>query len=199
MAQLANKSIPYSHLLHKGVTYKWDEKCDQAFNKIKDYLLMPLVLMLPILGKPLILYILEIVATLNALLAQHDENGKERAIYYISRTMVGHELNYTSIDKSCLLVVFVAQKFRHYILTHQMNLIAKIDSLKYLLSKATLIGQTIKWVMILKEHEIEYVEHKAIKGQAIPDQLIEAPIYSKNPFVLEFTDESIFNISVVDH
>lgn len=44
--------------------------------------------------------------TLGALLAQHDETWKERSIYYINKTLVGYELNYTSIEKACLEVVF---------------------------------------------------------------------------------------------
>lgn len=78
--------------------------------------------------------------------------------------MVGHKLNYTSIEKECLAIVFATQKFRHYMLAHQLKLMEKIDPLKYLLSKATLIGQKTKWVMILTKHDIEYVEHKTIKG-----------------------------------
>ena len=99
----------------------------------------------------MILYISATVAALGALLAQHDENGIERAIYYISRTMVGHELNYTFIEKACLAVVFASQKFRHYMLAHKIKLIAKIDPLKYLLSKAMLTRRMAKWVMILSE------------------------------------------------
>lgn len=94
----------------------------------------------PISGNPFILYILATTATLGALLAQHNENGKERAIYYIIRTMVGHEHNYTSIERACLAFMFAAQKFKHYMLAHQIKLIAKIDPLKYLLSKAMLTG-----------------------------------------------------------
>lgn len=52
--------------------------------------------------------------------------------------------------------------------------------------------------MILTKHDIEYVEHKAIKGQVIADQLVEAPIYSENPLVSEFPNESIFNLSMAD-
>jgi hypothetical protein len=44
--------------------------------------------MLLIPNQPLILYILATIATLGALLAQQDEIGKERAIYYISMTLV---------------------------------------------------------------------------------------------------------------
>ena len=57
-----------------------------------------------------------------------------------------------------------------------MRLIPKIDPLKYLLSKAALTSYLAKWVMILSEFDIEYMENKAIKGKAIANQLVEAPI-----------------------
>ena len=54
-------------------------------------------------------------------------------------------------------------------LVHTTRLVAKIDPLKYLLSKAALTGRLAKWVMILSEFDIQYVERKAIKGQTIAD------------------------------
>ena len=64
----------------------------------------------PILGKPLILYISATNSSLGALLAQSDEMDKERAIYYISRTLVAYEINYIGIEKACLAIVFASQK-----------------------------------------------------------------------------------------
>ena len=64
--------------------------------------------------------------------------GKERAIYYISCTLVSYELNYTSIEKACLTLVFASQKLRHYMLAQTVQLVAKINPLKYLLSKIVL-------------------------------------------------------------
>ena len=61
-------------------------------------------------------------------------------------------------------------------LTHTINLVSKIDPLKYLLSKASLTGRLAKWVMILSEFDIHYVDRKAIKGQVIADQLADAPL-----------------------
>ena len=49
-------------------------------------------------------------------------------------------------------------------LNHTTYLIAKIDPLKYLLSKAALTGRAAKWVLILSEFDIVYKDHKAIKG-----------------------------------
>ena len=71
------------------------------------------MLMPPSQGKPLILYISATTNYLGALLAQQDELGKERAIYYISHTLVQYELNYTYIEKACLAIVFASQKLRH--------------------------------------------------------------------------------------
>ena len=92
----------------------------------------------PIKGKPLILYISATTNYLGALLAQQYDMGKEREIYYISRTLVSYELNYASFEKACLVVVFASQKLIHYMLAHTTQLIAKIDPLKYLLSKVVL-------------------------------------------------------------
>ena len=61
-------------------------------------------------------------------------------------------------------------------LNNKTKLIVKIDPLKYLLSKSSLIGRIEKWVMLLSEFDIEYVNQKAIKGQILVDHLIKAPL-----------------------
>ena len=57
-------------------------------------------------------------------------------------------------------------------LNHTTHLIAKIDPLKYLLSKDSLTGHVAKWVLIISEFNIFYKDRKAIKGQDIFDQLV---------------------------
>ena len=68
-----------------------------------------------------------------------------------------------------MAVVFASQKLRHYMLAHTTRLVAKINPLKYLLSKATLTGCLAKWVMVLSEFDIQYVERKDTKGQVIAE------------------------------
>ena len=80
---------------------------------------------------------------------------------------------------------------------HQKTmLISKIDPLKYLLSKATLTGHKEKWVMILSEFDIEYVDRREIKGKVIIDQLVEENIEDDHPMLIDFPDKSIFNIDI---
>ena len=99
ISQLGNKAQPFNKNLHKGATCIWNEKCQKNLDQIKDYLAKPPILMPPIQGKPLILYIYATKNSFGALLAQQDDMGKERAIYYISHTLVTYKLKYTIIEK----------------------------------------------------------------------------------------------------
>ena len=82
-----------------------------------------------------------------------------------------------------------------YASNHTTYLIAKIDPLNYLLSKAALTGRATKWVLILSEFDIVYKDHKAIKGQVIADQLVEAPLQGDHPIVVDFSDDTIMTIA----
>lgn len=101
---MVDRFYAFTHLLHKNVPFRWDDKCEEDFNKLKEYLMNPPVLMSPIEGKPLLLYILATKVSLGVLLVQQDHEGKERVIYYISRNLVRYEINYRSVEKSCLAI-----------------------------------------------------------------------------------------------
>lgn len=154
ISQLVDRSQPFTKTLHKGVKYNWSQDCDQSLTQIKKYLANPPILMPPIYRKPLILYISAIETSLGILLAQEDNDNKERAIYYLIRTPISYKMNYSIIKKACLAIVFSSQKLRDYMLSHTTWLVAKIDPLKYLLSKVALTRRLAKWVMILSEFDI---------------------------------------------
>ncbi|XP_074282818.1 uncharacterized protein LOC141607366 [Silene latifolia] len=112
--------------MKKDAPFQWDEKCKHAFDSIKKYLASALVLGAPIPGKPLILYIATEERSLGAMCAQEIEDRKERALYYLSRTFVGAELNYSPIEKICLALVFAIQKLRHYMQAHTIHVVSKV-------------------------------------------------------------------------
>ncbi|TYK22842.1 protein NYNRIN-like [Cucumis melo var. makuwa] len=86
-----------------------------GFNK---YLLNSIVLGAPVPDKPLILYIAALERSLGTLLAQEEEKEKERALYYLSRTLVGAKVNYSPIEKMCLALFFAIDKFNNVMLEH---------------------------------------------------------------------------------
>lgn len=89
ISNLLGHCQPFSRLTKKGVSFVWDQACQNAFDNIKQYLFNPPMLMSPTLGRPLLLYLVAMESFLGALLAQHNEEGKEHALYYLSKIMVG--------------------------------------------------------------------------------------------------------------
>ncbi|KAI5342013.1 hypothetical protein L3X38_009888 [Prunus dulcis] len=127
ISNLAGRCQPFSRLMKKDVPFVWDEACHNAFESIKKYLSSSPLLGAPIPGKQLKLYIAAQERSIGALLAQENELHKEQALYYLSRTLTGPELNYTPIEKTCLALVFAIQKLRHHMQAFTVHLIARAD------------------------------------------------------------------------
>ena len=127
--------------MKKDEHFEYDEACSNAFAYIKRYLLNPPVLGAPILRKPLVLYIAAQEKSLGALMAQENKEGKERALYYLSRTQNGAEFNYSPTEKMCLAFFFAKDKLKHYMQAYTVCLIAKANPIKYVLSRPVVLGR----------------------------------------------------------
>ncbi|KAI5313715.1 hypothetical protein L3X38_042891 [Prunus dulcis] len=68
ISDLFRRCQPFSRLMKKDVPFVWDQACQNALESIKQYMLNLPVLMGPIKGKPLILYIAALECSLGALL-----------------------------------------------------------------------------------------------------------------------------------
>ena len=94
-------------MLKKHYSGEWIEDCQNTFDKVKDYLSTPSILVPPILWKPLILYLIVHEKSIGCVLGQHDESGKKKhAIYYLSKKFTvqvllsGKDVLCTSLDHS---------------------------------------------------------------------------------------------------
>ena len=79
---------PIFKLLKKDQAVKWNDDCQNAFDKIKEYLQDPPILMPPVEGRPLIMYLTILENSMGCMLGQHDESGrKEHVIYYLNKSL----------------------------------------------------------------------------------------------------------------
>ncbi|XP_020598499.1 uncharacterized protein LOC110038079 [Phalaenopsis equestris] len=194
VSNLSGRCQPFSALTKKDVRFHWDEACQHAFDDIKCYLLNPPVLAAPVPGRPLILYIATLDESIRALLAQMNEEEKENALYYLSRRFIPAEMRYPPIEKHCLSLVFSVQKLRHYMLSHHVDLISRVNPLQYLMTRPTLAGRLARWAMILSQFDISYVPQRAVKGQALAEFLAAHPIPADSPLNDDFPDEHLMVI-----
>jgi len=113
---------------------------------------------------------------LRALLAQHNDQGHEQTIYYLSKTTIGAEHHYNLIEKECLALVFAVQKIRHYLIGQTIRVIFKVNPLRLLMIKSSLLNGCLeKWVILLSQYEMQFLSQKAIKGQEVADFLAKHP------------------------
>ena len=115
ISNLSGRCQPFTRLMKKGVNFVWDQDCEEAFQSIKQYLANPPALAAPVQGRPFILYTCALEYSLGAMLAQENDEGKEMALYYLSRKMMGAEFRYSPVEKECLALMFAVQKLRHYL------------------------------------------------------------------------------------
>ena len=82
---------------------------------------------------------------MGAVLGQHDETGrKEHAIYYLSKKFTDYEARYSTIEKTYLSLVWAAQKLRHYMMAHPVQLLCRHDPIKYLFQTPAMVGRCVK-------------------------------------------------------
>ncbi|KAH9303528.1 hypothetical protein KI387_043890 [Taxus chinensis] len=89
---------PINNLLKKDYSIDWTEDCNEAFDAVNHFLLSPPTLMPPKLDRPLILYSRATNVSLACMLAQEDNDKRERAIYFIRRTLLDYETRYTQAE-----------------------------------------------------------------------------------------------------
>ena len=73
---IPDHDVPFG-LLRKSQPTIWDDQCQRTFERIREYLLSPPVLVPPILGYPLLLYLSVSTVALDCMLAQLDDSSKE--------------------------------------------------------------------------------------------------------------------------
>ncbi|XP_058003726.1 uncharacterized protein LOC131180128 [Hevea brasiliensis] len=195
IARLTITCEPIFKLLRKNQPVVWNEQCQEAFEKIKQYLSNPPILSPPIPSIPLILYLSVENMALGTMLAQEVEN-LERAIYYISKKLLAYEENYSLIERTCLAIVWATKKLRHYFQTHQVIVVSRMDPLKYLFEVPTLVGKLAKWLVLLYEFDIVYETRKTIKGRVVAKFLSENPVNEEEEVETAFPDESFKLVEV---
>ena len=57
ISKATDKCLPFFESLNGNKRFLWDDKCDQAFNVLKEYLGKPLLLSKPVKDEPLFLYL----------------------------------------------------------------------------------------------------------------------------------------------
>ena len=98
-------ATPLHKLLKKDQAFELTEESRAAWDSLKKALINPLVLARPDTSKPYILSTDAFGLGIGAILSQKDDNGKERPIYFASRSLSPAETRYSATELELLAVV----------------------------------------------------------------------------------------------
>jgi hypothetical protein len=76
----------------------------------------------------------------------------------------------------------------------QIQVVARADPIRYVLSQPTLMGRLGKWVLLMMEFDLTFVPQKAIKGQALTEFLAVHPVPDDSPLITNLPDKEVFAV-----
>ncbi|XP_048613381.1 uncharacterized protein LOC125587219 [Brassica napus] len=155
ISRSTDKCLPFYELLRGNKRFVWDEKCEEAFGQLKQYLMTPLVVSKPEAGDTLSLslYITaSSTAVSSALIREY--RGEQKPIVCTSKRMTDQETRYPTLEKMALVVITSARKLRPYFQSHTIEVL----TIQPLRTSPTgeLIRQSLSFGFTASHNEGEY-------------------------------------------
>ena len=100
------------------------------------------------------------------------DNGVQRPVYYVSKSLHEAEVRYLPLEKAILAVLLGTRELPHYFQAHTVVVLTQL-LLKTILRSADYTGKVAKWGTILGAFDIKYMPRTSIKGQVLADLMDE--------------------------
>ncbi|KAK8556618.1 hypothetical protein V6N12_003015 [Hibiscus sabdariffa] len=157
-------SKPLCTLLQQNQPFAFDQNCHDAFTVLKQSLISAPIVVPPDWSSSFELMCDASDYAVGAVLGQRQ--GKIfHVIYYASRTLNEAQLNYTTIEKELLTMVFTFDKFRPYLIGNKVIVHTDHSAIKYLVNKKDAKPRLIRWILLLQEFDLEVIDRKGTKNQ----------------------------------
>ncbi|MGC8821243.1 MAG: reverse transcriptase domain-containing protein, partial [Fervidobacterium sp.] len=149
---------PLHELSRKNQQFNWQQRQEEAFQKLKMLLCNAPVLSYPIPGK---MFILDTDASntgIGGVLSQNID-GQERVIAYYSRTLGHAERNYCVTRRELLAALECMKHFHKYLYGQKFRLRTDHAALRWLLQFKNPEGQLARWIERIQAYDVE-IEHR---------------------------------------
>lgn len=149
---------------------------------MKNYLVSAPILFAPEAGEDLFMYLSVSKHAVSAILLR--DQGIQKPIYYLSKTLVDAETRYLHLEKLELALVHATRKLPHYFQAHTICVLTEYP-LQSLLKRSNFASRIVKWGTKLSSFDIRYRPKSSVKGHVMVD------------FVAEFTPQR--EVEIVCH
>ena len=162
ISRSADRCRPFFLLLYKWKGFEWSKECALASQQLKEYLSRPPIMSSPEADEVLFAYIAVAHHAVSLVLIRMD-NGVQRPVYYVSKSLHEVETRYLPLEKAILVVVQATWKLPYYFQVHTVIVLTQLP-LRSILRSADYTGRIVKWGTILGAFDIKYMSHTFVKG-----------------------------------
>lgn len=154
---------PLTELLKKDVEWQWTEKEQNSFDLLRQKLTEAPLLQYPDFTKPFILTTDASGYAIGAILSQ-GKLGEDKPIAYASRTLNKAEINYSTVEKECLSIVWACKHFRPYLLGRKFTVVTDHKGLIWIFNVKDPSSRLLRWTLLLEEYDYEIKYRAGIKN-----------------------------------
>ena len=120
------------------------------------------------------------------------DGGRQRLVYYVSKSLHDTEICYLPLEKAILAVMHGTRKLPHYFQAHIVVVLTQLP-LKAILWSADYIGRIAKWGTILGTFDIKHMPRTSVQGQVLADLVVE---FAEGPAENEWNEHRMGEKSV---
>lgn len=168
-------TTPLTELLKKDVAWLWNEKQEQAFNRIKNLLVERPLLALYDPEAETQLHTDASKDGLAGILLQVNKNGGLQPVSYFSRKTTNDEKKLHSFELETLAVISALNRFRVYLIGKPFKILTDCNALRSTLTKRDLIPRIARWWVQFQEYNCS-IEYRPGVRMAHADALSRHPV-----------------------
>jgi hypothetical protein len=118
ISRSTDKCLPFFKTLRKAFT--WSEECEEAFNKLKEYLMNP-----PLLSQPTKEGILYLYLAVSPSTLIRKDMRVQKPMYFTSKVLHGAKERYPRIEKLAFALIVSARRLRSYFQAHAIRVLTE--------------------------------------------------------------------------
>ena len=163
---------PLINLTSSKVKFRWDEDCQQTFEKFKTFLTSKPVLKVPEFDKPFTLQVDASNDAVGAVLLQVGLDNILHPVSYFSRKLKTHQRSYSVVEKEALALLLALENFEVYVCnpSHVVTVYSDHNPLSFVNKMKNKNPRLTRWALALQPYNIN-IAHINGKDNLIADLL----------------------------
>ena len=109
--------------------------------------------------------------------------------------MLEYETRYIMIERFYLALVWATQRLRHYMTEYSVQLVSRLDPLRYLFDILVLTRRLMRWLVLLTEFDIQYITQKSINWSVLAYHLASLSVIDSRVIDDDFPNEEIVGVT----